>query len=154
MGGRTIHFRAASSSRCPLRVQWRNRAVQPPSTIVDDTATVWRYDGRRRSTMTLRAALAIAIGMMACNGAGDDGAPGDVDASNPDRPDAAQSVDAATSTAGTTVFTIVLENHDYNEIVGSPNAPYINSLIAQYGLAANYKETGNPSLPNYLNMIS
>jgi len=53
-----------------------------------------------------------------------------------------------------TVFTIVLENHDYAEIVGSANAPYINSLIAQGALATNYKDTGHPSLPNYLHMIS
>jgi hypothetical protein len=25
-----------------------------------------------------------------------------------------------------TIFTIILENHDYAEIVGSANAPYIN----------------------------
>jgi hypothetical protein len=60
-----------------------------------------------------------------------------------------------------TVFTIVMENHDYNEIVssgsGSPgatNAPYINTLIAQYGLATNYKDTNHPSTPNYLHLIS
>jgi phosphatidylinositol-3-phosphatase len=53
-----------------------------------------------------------------------------------------------------TIFTIVLENHDYAEIVGSSNAPYINSLIASYGLATNYKDTNHPSLPNYLHMIS
>jgi phospholipase C len=54
-----------------------------------------------------------------------------------------------------TVFTILLENHDYNEVVGSANAPYINSLIAQYGLATNYMDSGtHPSLPNYLYLIS
>ena len=48
-----------------------------------------------------------------------------------------------------------MENHDYAEIVGSPNAPYINSLIASYGLATNYMDSGvHPSLPNYLTMIS
>jgi len=56
--------------------------------------------------------------------------------------------------AQATIFTIVLENHDYAEIVGSSNAPYINSLIASYGLATNYKDTNHPSLPNYLHMIS
>jgi hypothetical protein len=61
--------------------------------------------------------------------------------------------DSATS-ANATIFTIVLENHDYNEIVGSSHAPYINGLIASYGLATNYKDTGHPSLPNYLHMIS
>jgi phospholipase C len=48
-----------------------------------------------------------------------------------------------------------MENHDYAEIVGSTNAPYINSLIAQYGLATNYMDSmEHPSLPNYLTMIS
>src|SRR6476469_6224582 len=53
-----------------------------------------------------------------------------------------------------TIFTIVLENQDYVDIVGSENAPYINSLIAEYGLATSYRETGEPSLPNYRHMIS
>jgi phospholipase C len=54
-----------------------------------------------------------------------------------------------------TIFTIVMENHDYSEIVGSANAPYINSLIASYGLATSYQDSGvHPSLPNYLTMIS
>lgn len=64
-----------------------------------------------------------------------------------------------------TIFTILFENHDYKEIVGSAgsagsnspgyvNAPYINSLIAQYGLATNYKDTEHPSTPNYLDLIS
>ncbi len=68
---------------------------------------------------------------------------------------------STTSTSGGTafvpkhVFTIILENHDYNEIVGSTNAPYINSLIASYGLATNYMDSGtHPSLPNYLYMTS
>ena len=55
----------------------------------------------------------------------------------------------------TTVFTIVLENTDYMSIVGSANAPFINSLIAQYGLATNYMDSkSHPSLPNYLYMVS
>lgn len=53
-----------------------------------------------------------------------------------------------------TVFTIVLENQDYAEVVGSANAPYINSLIAQGTLATQYRDTNHPSLPNYLHMIS
>ena len=66
----------------------------------------------------------------------------------------------ATSDGGlpgfTTVFTIVLENHDYAEVVGdTTDAPYLNSLIANYGLATNYMDSGtHPSLPNYLDMMS
>jgi len=62
---------------------------------------------------------------------------------------------SGTTKGKVTIFTIVMENHDYAEIVGSSNAPYINSLIAQYGLATNYMDSGvHPSLPNYLTMIS
>jgi len=55
-----------------------------------------------------------------------------------------------------TIFTILLENHSYGTIVGNTtDAPYINGLINQYGLATNYKDSGtHPSLPNYLYMIS
>lgn len=54
-----------------------------------------------------------------------------------------------------TIFTIVLENHDYNEVVNSPDAPYLNKLIQQGGLATNYFDGYiHPSLPNYLVLIS
>ena len=82
---------------------------------------------------------------------------GDDDAPTPDAPThgGSDAADAPTTSGGQpTIFTIVLENHDYNEIVGSSNAPYINSLIAMGGLATNYKDTAHPSLPNYLHMIS
>ncbi len=48
------------------------------------------------------------------------------------------------------IFTIMMENHSYNEIIGSSQAPYINSLANQYGLATNYFGVSHPSLPNYL----
>jgi phosphatidylinositol-3-phosphatase len=54
-----------------------------------------------------------------------------------------------------TVVTIVFSNHDYVEVVGSANAPYFNQLIAAYGLATNYHDSGvRPSLPNYLVLVS
>jgi hypothetical protein len=74
---------------------------------------------------------------------------------NGDHFDATPTPDASTQGSGTpTIFTILLENQDYAEIVGSTNAPYINSLIAQGGLATNYMDTGHPSTPNYLNIMS
>lgn len=48
------------------------------------------------------------------------------------------------------IFTIVMENHSYGQIIGSGSAPYINSLAAKYGLATNYFAVAHPSLPNYL----
>jgi phosphoesterase family protein len=48
------------------------------------------------------------------------------------------------------VFVIVMENHAYNQIVGSTSAPYFNGLIPTGGLAASYSAVTHPSLPNYL----
>lgn len=80
-----------------------------------------------------------------------DAGPPPADATPPPPPTEAGSAPTGTGT----IFTILMENHDYAEVVGSPNAPYINSLIAQYGLATNYDDSGvHPSLPNYLTMIS
>src|SRR5205807_6295174 len=48
------------------------------------------------------------------------------------------------------VFVIVMENHEYNSVIGNPAAPYTNGLVANYGLATNYFGVSHPSLPNYL----
>ncbi len=47
------------------------------------------------------------------------------------------------------VFMVYLENKGYTDIVGSPNAPYINSLINAYGVGTNYYALTHPSDPNY-----
>ena len=43
-----------------------------------------------------------------------------------------------------------MENHSYGQIIGSPSAPYINSLLSSGSLATNYYGVSHPSLPNYL----
>lgn len=69
--------------------------------------------------------------------------------------DAAPGPDTSGPMPYTTIITIVLENHDYAEIIGSSNAPYINSLTSKGVLLTNYMDSGtHPSLPNYLTMIS
>ena len=52
------------------------------------------------------------------------------------------------------VIWIVMENHAYNQVIGSSSAPYENQLASQCGLATNYKATTHPSLPNYIAMTS
>ena len=47
------------------------------------------------------------------------------------------------------VFMVYLENHGVKDIVGSPNANYINALIRRYGYGSNYFGLTHPSLPNY-----
>jgi hypothetical protein len=52
------------------------------------------------------------------------------------------------------VYVIVMENKEYNRIVGSAAAPYENSLIARYGsVTAMYGER-HPSEPNYIALTS
>jgi hypothetical protein len=96
--------------------------------------------------------LALAVLLFGCGNSSPVGGGDDVDAAVGG--DGMKQIDAPATGGAFTVFTIVLENHDYAEIVGSSNAPYINSLIAQGGLATKYKDTIHPSLGNYLFMIS
>ena len=107
---------------------------------------------KRMIVIVLMAACGSSPGM---NAQGDDGPMPDApNGSNGSNGSNSGGIDAPTGSANKTIFTIVLENHDYDEIVGSANAPYINSLIAMGALATNYKDTAHPSLPNYLHMIS
>src|SRR5215831_16577505 len=36
------------------------------------------------------------------------------------------------------VFLVVLENHSFSSVIGSPLMPYLNALAAAHSLAANY----------------
>lgn len=47
------------------------------------------------------------------------------------------------------VFMVYMENKGYDDILGSPNAPYLNSLIEAYGFLDNFYGSTHPSLPNY-----
>jgi hypothetical protein len=48
------------------------------------------------------------------------------------------------------IAVIVMENHEYGDIIGSSSAPYINSLARRYALATGANAITHPSLPNYL----
>jgi phosphatidylinositol-3-phosphatase len=52
------------------------------------------------------------------------------------------------------VVWVVFENKQYSQIIGSANAPYINSVANQCGLATNFYAEAHPSLPNYIAMTS
>lgn len=47
------------------------------------------------------------------------------------------------------VFLVVLENHSFNQVIGSPSMPYLNSLAGQGALATNYFANAHPSIGNY-----
>src|SRR5271157_4619295 len=48
------------------------------------------------------------------------------------------------------VFVIMMENHGYSQIVGNPNAPFINEYIKKVNVGTNYYAVAHPSLTNYL----
>jgi hypothetical protein len=52
------------------------------------------------------------------------------------------------------VVWIVMENKQYDQVIGSADAPYINALAGQCGLATNFDAEAHPSLPNYVAMTS
>ena len=63
-----------------------------------------------------------------------------------------------TATAAPTyqhVIWIWMENHSYGDIIGNTSqAPYINSVANECGLATNYHNISHPSLPNYVSATS
>jgi hypothetical protein len=92
---------------------------------------------------------------------------GNLDNSNPGDPSAAPDEESATSDDDTApdaappdaappaehVFVIVMENHDWDEIAGNPNAPYLNDTllaIGAHGEAYTSPPGLHPSEPNYI----
>jgi len=50
------------------------------------------------------------------------------------------------------VTIVLLENTDYSSSVGS--MPYLDSLVAKYGLATNYYADTHPSIGNYFTLTT
>ena len=111
-----------------------------------------RPDRRQRVTAALVAGVAFfALG--ACGGGKSGGSPGP------------SSAGASALPAGTCgrlhvppqfrhVVLVVLENHSYDQVIGSGHAPYLNTLAQSCGLALDSRAVAHPSLPNYLALVS
>jgi phospholipase C len=52
------------------------------------------------------------------------------------------------------IVEIMMENQTYGTIIGSSQAPKINALANQYGLATNYFGVTHPSEPNYMAAVA
>ena len=52
------------------------------------------------------------------------------------------------------VVILVMENKGCEEVIGSPEAPYLNSLASTYAFASHFYALQRPSLPNYLGLTS
>src|SRR5205823_5249309 len=52
------------------------------------------------------------------------------------------------------IVVVIEENHSYEQIIGSPQAPYINSLARAGALFTNSHAVTHPSEPNYMAITS
>jgi hypothetical protein len=59
-----------------------------------------------------------------------------------------------TAPAYTHIIWVWMENHSYDTIIGNSQAPYVNALAGECGLATNYHNISHPSLPNYIGATS
>lgn len=66
----------------------------------------------------------------------------------------AQANSAASLPSPAHIIVVMEENHSYSEIIGSPDAPYINSLAAEGASFTNFHAITHPSQPNYLALFS
>ncbi len=105
----------------------------------------------RRATPLAIFAVAALLG--ACASTGPNLSPTLTASPVPDAPSP-----TSTSTSGVPqldhIVWVLLENRSYNQVIGSPSAPYINGLASQGAVATNYFSLGHPSLPNYVGLTS
>lgn len=52
------------------------------------------------------------------------------------------------------LIVVMEENHSFEQIIGSPAAPFINRLASRGTLLTNYHAITHPSLPNYIALLS
>jgi phosphatidylinositol-3-phosphatase len=69
----------------------------------------------------------------------------------PARPSAAAHPAAASAPAH--LLLVIEENHEFGQVIGSRQAPFLNRLAAGGTLLTDYYAVGHPSLPNYLALI-
>ena len=52
------------------------------------------------------------------------------------------------------VVVVMMENKEYGQVIGSSDAPYVNSLARQYAAPRRYYGIRHPSLPNYIALLA
>ena len=52
------------------------------------------------------------------------------------------------------VFLVVEENQSFDDVIGNPDMPYVNQLVAHGGLARRYYADTHPSINNYFYLTS
>jgi phospholipase C len=92
---------------------------------------------------TLAICLFLSIGLLASCGTSQSSS-----SSSPQNPIVQQ------SSAPSHVVIVMEENHSYSEIIGSSQAPYINTLVTEGALFTQSYAVAHPSEPNYLAIFS
>lgn len=104
-----------------------------------------RHDLRLRLGVGFLLTLA-SIGLISCGGGGSSSQPKPSPTATP-TPNPSPTP-SPTLTADH-VFLVVLENHSFPAVMGSPVMPYLNALAAQHSLAANYFANAHHSIADY-----
>ena len=52
------------------------------------------------------------------------------------------------------IMVVMMENESESELIRNPDAPKVNALATEYGVATQLYSVGHPSLPNYLELLS
>ena len=113
--------------------------------LASDPTTLEGGQMHRTLFLALSAAAALAVAA----------APAATAASTATTADPGPCGTVTTAPAYSHVIWILMENHSFGDIIGNTaQAPYINTLAGQCGLATNYHNVSHPSLPNYIAMTS
>jgi hypothetical protein len=109
----------------------------------------------RRERMLSALALGVVLLALAGCGHGRHAAPSDVTTTRGAATPGTTLPVGTTSTARPLprVVVVVEENHSLGQILGSPDAPFLNELAAHGTLLTSYDAVAHPSLPNYLAMV-
>ncbi|MEH2486799.1 beta strand repeat-containing protein [Bradyrhizobium sp. AZCC 2230] len=135
-----------------------------PTLALNDGGTATYTGGTGSTTLTFSYTVAagqttsdLAISALNLNGAViNDGAGNATNLSGATNynPTGTLQVNPTTAARPSHIVVLSLENENYADIVGSSQAPYLNSLIAQGMLFTNYNGVTHPSQPNYIALFS
>src|SRR5947208_16464911 len=95
-----------------------------------------RMRGRRMALATAAAAVVLAFAL--------------VGHSAESEPAHTQRLELRDAVGPSKVAVLILENRSYGQVIGSPKAPYLNSLARRGALETRYYAVTHPSLPNYI----
>lgn len=104
-------------------------------------------------------AAAVTLGLAACGGQAGSGSAGPSAPAGPLTPTVSPGrgspapVPALPPAPAHTVV-VIMENHSYGDVIGSPQAPYLNQLARQGALFTRSYAVTHPSEPNYLALFS